>query len=107
MSLLETCANIDVKAGSSLLGCRSICYGYVALKKPTLGNGGLPESNPPLTSVPRCLQGAEERKHRSGSGHGGQEAQNLTAFLRGPGPDWERRSGASQPDCETLGRHLV
>lgn len=47
-----------------------------------------------------CLQGAEERKHRPGSGNGGKEDQKLADVLGGPGPDWEGRRGASQPDCE-------
>lgn len=46
------------------------------------------------------LQGDEERKHRPGSGNGGKEDQKLADVLSGPGPDWEGRRGASQPDCE-------
>lgn len=75
----------------------------------SLRKGSLLGSNLPVTSVLTLLrlQGDEERKHRSGSEHGGQEAESLIAFLSGPRPDRRRRSGASQFECRTVERHLL
>lgn len=43
-----------------------------------------------------CLQGDEERKYRSGFGHGREKTEELIRGFSGPRPDGKRWGGASQ-----------
>lgn len=55
-----------------------------------------------LTTSLLCLQGDEEGEHRSGSGNGWQEAEDLPGGVGGPRADGKGRSGPSQFGCENL-----